>query len=112
MVLILQKSDTRIKHFKPLIFGVNSVIEELLHAHQNILADIPGKINIAGGILTFAENTNQHDEILTRVLERCESKGITFDLEKNFFCRNNLKYYGFMFSKKGVKPDPEEKQEI
>ena len=85
MVLILQKSDTRIKHFKPLIFGVNSVIKELLHAHQNILADKPGKINIADDILTFAENTKQHDETLTRVLERCKSKGFTFNLEKNFF---------------------------
>ena len=73
---------------------------------------MPGMTNIADDILTFAENTKQQEENLTRVLERYESKDITLNLEKSVFCKNNLKYYGFMFSKKGMKPDPEKIQEI
>lgn len=33
-------------------------------------------------------------------------------LEKREFCKNNLKYYSFMFSNRGTKPDPEKKHEI
>ena len=49
------QSDTRIKRFKRLIFGVNSAAEELQHALETILADIPGASNIADDILIFAE---------------------------------------------------------
>ena len=81
-------------------FGVNSAAEELQHALQTILADIPGATNIADDILIFAEDAKQRDETLTRVLERCDSKGITLNLQKS------------MFSKKGMKPDPQKIQEI
>ena len=56
--------------------------------------------------------SKQHNEILTRVLESCKSRGITLNLEKSVFFKNNLKYYGFMFSKKGVTADPQKIQEI
>ena len=50
------QSGTRIKCFKRLIFGVNSAAEELQHALQTILADIPGATNIADDILIFTQN--------------------------------------------------------
>ena len=106
------QSDTRIKRFKRLIFGVNLVAEELQHALQTILADTPEAINIANDILIFAEDVKQHDETLTQVLERCDSKGITPNLQKSVICKNNLKYYDFMFSEKVMKPDLEKIQEI
>ena len=100
------------KYFYRLIFGVNSAAEELQHALQTILADIPGTTNIADNIFIFAEDTKQHNETLTQVLEWCDSKGISLNLEKSRFCKDNLKYYGFMFSVKGMKPDPQKIQEI
>ena len=81
-------------------FGVNSAAEELQHALQTILADIPGATNIADDILIFAEDAKQRDETLTQVLEWCDSKGITLNLQKS------------MFSKKGMKSDPQKIQEI
>ena len=106
------QSSTCIKRFKRLISGVNSAVEELQHALQAILADIPGATNIAYDILIFAEDKKQRDKTLTRVLERCDSKGMTLNLQKSVFCENNLKYYGFMFSEKGMKPDPQKIQDI
>ena len=106
------QSDTRIKRFKRLIFGVNPAAAEFRHVLQTILADIPVTTNIADDILIFAENTKQHGETLTRVLERYKSKGTTLNLEKSVFFKNNLKYYSFMFSKKGMKPDPGKVKEI
>ena len=92
-------------------FWRKSSTEELQHALQTIPADIPETSNIVDNIPIFAENTKQHDETLTRVLERCESKGTTPDLEKNIFSEKNLMYYGFMFSEKAMKTDPEMIQE-
>ena len=108
------QSDICIKRSKRLIFGLNSAAEELQHALQTIfrLADIPGTTNIANDILIFTENTKQDDEPLTRVSERCESKNVTLNLEKSSFYKNNLKCYGFMFSKEGIKTGPEKIQEI
>ena len=59
------ESDTRIKRFKRLIFGVNSAAEELQHALQTILAGIPGTNNIADDMAIFAENSRKQDEKLT-----------------------------------------------
>lgn len=56
--------------------------------------------------------SKQHNEILTRVLESCKSRGITLNLEKSVFFKNNLKYYGFMFRKNGIKSKPEKVKEI
>ena len=100
------QSDTGIKCFKLPIFGVNSAAEELQHAFQTILANIPGTTNIAEDMFIFSENTKQHEETLKRVLERCESKDTTLNLEKSVFCKNNVKCYDFMFSEKryGTRP--------
>ena len=106
------QSNTRIKPFIRLIFGINSAAEELQHALHTTLADIPRAINVSNNILIFGENTKQHDEILTRVLERYKSKDITLTLEKKVFYKINLKFYGFMFSKKGIKPYPEKIRQI
>ena len=106
------ESDTRIKRFKRLIFGVFSAAEELQHALQTILADIPGTNNIADDIAIFAENTKKQDEKLARVLQRCDFKNINLNLQKSVFCKSRLKYYDFIFSEKVMKPHPENIQEI
>ena len=83
------QSDIWIKRFKQLNFDVNSAAEELQHAFQTIfrLADVPGTTNITNDILIFPENTKQHNENLTLVLEWCESKGITINLERSLVCK-------------------------
>ena len=83
------QSDIWIKRFKRLNFDVNSAAEELQHAFQTIfrLADVPGTTNITNDILIFPENTKQHNENLILVLEWCESKGITINLERSLVCK-------------------------
>ena len=57
------QSDTKIKKFKRLIFGANSAAVELQITSRNILADMPGSMNIVDDILVFAESESEHDEI-------------------------------------------------
>ena len=77
-----------------------------------LLADIRGATKITDDILIFAENTKQHYETLTRVLKQRRSNSITLKLQKNIFWKSDSEYYGFMFSKKGAKLDPEKIQQI
>ena len=100
------QSDTKIKRFKRLIFGVNSVPEELQNTLRNILADIPSAMNIAHNIIIFAPNDSIYNQILVKLLQKCKEKGITLNLAKYLFCKTWLEFFGFIFSQEGMKPNP------
>ena len=68
------------------------------------LADIPGAINIVDDILTFAGSITEHDEILKHSFQRLQAKGLTLNLSKRIFSKEHQKYFGFIFSKVGMKP--------
>ena len=106
------QTDTRIKRFKHLIFGANSAPEELQHALRSIIADIENVVNIADDLLIFAADDNEHDMTLKKVLHRFEEKGLTLNLRKCVFNQNELKFYGYIFSGDGMKPNPSKVEEI
>ena len=106
------QTDTRIKRFKRLIFGANSASEELQHALRSIIADIENVINIADDLLIFGADDNEHDMTLKKVLHRFEEKGLTLNLRKCVFSQNELKFYGYIFSGDGMKPNPSKVEEI
>ena len=98
------QTEDRIKRFKRLIFDLNSAAEQLQHYLQITLADIPGAINIADDILIFARSIIEYDEILKNVFQRLQAKGLTLNLSKCNFSKEHLEYFGFIFSKAGMKP--------
>lgn len=98
------RTEDRVKRFKRLIFGLNSASEQLQHHLQVILTDIPGVLNIADDILIFALTISEHDEILRKVFERLSEKGLTLNLSKCIFSKESVEYFGFIFSKQGIKP--------
>ena len=98
------QSEDRIKRFKRLIFGANSASEELQNVLRVILSDIDGAMNIADDILIFAKGTKSHDAILLKVFKTLESYGVTLNLQKCLFDKENLDFYGYMFSRAGMQP--------
>ena len=54
--------------------------------------------------IIYAKNDAEHDEILGKVLNRLHEKGVTLNVSKCIFCKSNLEYYGYLFSKEGMKP--------
>ena len=106
------QTETEIKRFTRLIFGVNSAQEELQNVLRQILRDIEGAINIADDILIYAKNTQDHNVILRKVLQRLKERGLTLNLNKCIFGQEKVKFYGFIFSKEGMQPDPEKINEI
>lgn len=106
------QSDTKIKQFTRLIFGINSASEELQHVIRALLSDIPNVINIADDILIYAKNQGEHDEALTRVLNRFKEKNLTLNIAKCELGKESLTFFGHVFTKEGMKPNPEKIKEI
>ena len=100
------QSDTRIKRFTRLIFGVNSASEELQHIIRAILTDIEGVVNIWDNLLIHADSISKHNEILRKVFQRFREKELTINLEKCEFLQNSLDFFGHVFSAEGMKPNP------
>ena len=46
------------------------------------------------------------------VLKRFHEKGLTLNLEKCVFCQESLEFYGYIFSKEGMKVDPKKIEAI
>ena len=96
------QSDTRIKRFTRLIFGVNSASEELQHIIRAILTDIEGVVNIWDDLLIHADSISKHNEILRKVFQRFREKELTINLEKCEFLQNSLDFFGHVFSAEGI----------
>ena len=71
---------------------------------RKILHDIDGAINIADDILIFGYDESNHDDNLKAVLKRLSEEGITLNLQKCLFDKEQLEYFGYIFSKDGIKP--------
>ena len=99
--------------YKRLNFGTKSAGEIFDSTiRKEITQDIPGCMNISDDILVHGKTQRDHDESLKRVIERAKEKGITFNSEKCEFNKKSCRYYGLIFSKFGVSPDPEKVKAI
>ena len=98
------QSEDKIKRYTRLNFGTNSAAEELQNAIRKLLAGIDGATSIADYILIFGEDTTTHDVVLEKVFQRLSENGLTLNLEKCIFDKDNLEFFGLVFSKDGVKP--------
>ena len=106
-------THTGLYRYKRLNFGTKSAGEIFDHfVRKEITEGIPGCINISDDILVYGKTKNEHDENLKRLIERAKDKGVTFNPEKCEFCKESCRYYGLMFSKFGVSPDPDKVEAI
>ncbi|KAK6196435.1 hypothetical protein SNE40_001661 [Patella caerulea] len=73
---------------------------------QKTVGDIPGILNIRDDILCYGEDTASHNRALNNVLQRFNDCGLTLNKSKCQFNLDEVKFFGFIFSKDGVKQDP------
>ena len=92
--------------YKRLSFGVCSAAEIFQNAIGEILHDIPGTLNISDDILVHGVTTEQHNESLTRVFQALSDQHVTLNKEKCEFNKSSVEFFGHIFSKDGVAPDP------
>ena len=93
--------------FRRLNFGTNSASEIFHEEIRRKLQNIQGAVNIHDDILIFGHTQELHDAALKKVLEMLSSNKLTINVNKCEYSRETIKFYGLIFSKSGVSPDPE-----
>ena len=91
-----------------LIFGAKpsqDLFDEMMY---KIFGDIPNCMNQRDDILIGGRNMKEHNETLIAVLQRAENFGIIFNKEKSVFGVDEIDFYGYRFTKEGLKPSHEE----
>ena len=63
-------------------------------------------------ILIYSDNELEHEEHVTKVLERLRKAGLQADIKKCEFSVIRTKYLGFIISTNGIEVDPEKVEVI
>ena len=89
-------------------YGTNSAAGIFQHTLQQVLHGIKGVRNIADDILVFSATYEEHNTALEHCLQRLEASGLTVNLGKCVFLKHHLEFFGLVFSKDGISPDPKQ----
>ena len=87
-------------------FGTNSASEIFQKTIQDQLRDIPGSINISDDVIIFGKTQAEHDAALEAVCQKFASVNLTLNRKKCEFNKSSVTFFGFVFSSKGIAPDP------
>ena len=71
-----------------------------------MLEGIEGATAIMDDILIAGSNTEQHDAVLRKVIERATSYSLKLNLQKCLIRQPAVPYIGDLLTSEGLKPDP------
>ena len=92
--------------YKHLNFGISSAAEIFQNVIRETLEGIDGEKNISDDILVFGKLHEEHDQNLRAVFQRLREKGLTLNKSKCEYSKDKLEFFGYVFSKDGIAPDP------
>lgn len=95
-----------------LVFGAKSSQDVFDEAMFRIFGDIPHCLNQRDDILLGGRDQTEHNEVLETVLKRARDRGITFNREKCQFGKEEIEFFGHVFTKDGLRPSPDKVRAI
>ena len=98
--------------YKRLNFGISSAAEIFQNVIRETLEGIDGAKNISDDILVFGKSHEEHDQNLRVVFQRLREKGVTLNKSKCEYSKDKLEFFGYVFSKDGIAPDPKKVEEV
>ena len=69
-------------------------------------------MNISDDILIYGRIQDEHDDSLKATFKRLSEKILTLNTSNCSFNKSSLEYFGYVFSDKGVSPDPDKVEAI
>ena len=87
-------------------FGIKSASVVFQKKNEEAFSGIPGIHIVADDIIIVAADNQEHDQILTQVMQRARDRNIVFNLNKLQLRVNEVKYLGTIVTPEGIKPDP------
>ena len=87
-------------------FGTNSASEIFQKLINEQIRDIPGALNISDDVIIFGKTQSDHDNALKAVFQKFAEVNLTLNKSKCEFNKRSILFFGFVFSEKGISPDP------
>ena len=91
--------------YKRLVMGTPPASAECHSKLAKVLEGLEGVVQIKDDLVIYGKG-RQHDERLRKVLQRCMDFGLTLRKEKCKLGQPEVLWFGFVFSKQGMSPDP------
>ena len=88
-------------------FGICSAQELFQKKMDRIFEALSGVHIIVDDILVAGSTVEEHDDRLRATLATARKNGIKFNPKKKQRCSTEVKFFGEMLTKDGLKPDPE-----
>lgn len=95
-----------LRRYKRLNFGISSASEVFQNAVEHVIDGIDGAMNFSDDIIIFGKTETEHDKTLKQVCMRLQEYGLTLNSSKCEFNKTKIEFYGTIFSKDGITPDP------
>ena len=95
-----------LRQYKPLCFGINSAAEIFRNTITQALQGIQNQRNMSDDIIIWGKTQNEQNIALENVLQILKDKNITLNELKCKFNKSKLAFFGLIFQKEGVSPDP------
>lgn len=91
--------------FNRVPFGINCAPEMFQCRMVGIFGDIPGVMIYFDDVCIAAESEDEHDQIMTTVLERARENGVKFNPEKIQYRKSQIKFMGHIVSERKIQPE-------
>ena len=98
--------------YKRLNFGISSAAEIFQNVIRETLEGIDGAMNISDDILVSGKTHEEHDQNLRTAFQRLREKGLTLNRSKCEYNKDRLEFFGYVFSKDGISPDPKKVEDV
>jgi len=98
--------------YKRLNFEISSTAEIFQNVIRQTLEGIDGAMNISDDILVSGKTHEEHDQNLRAVFQRLREKGLTLNKSKCEYSKDRLEFFGYVFSKDGISPDPKKVEDV
>lgn len=95
-----------LRRYTRLLFGLSSASEVFQQVLQQALQGIEGVKNISDDIIVFGRTQEEHDAALATTFQRLREKGLTLNGPKCVYNKENLAFFGYVFSAEGMSADP------
>ena len=92
--------------------GLKSASEVYQRKIAEVIAGVPGVINMMDDCLVGGATVEEHDDRLRQVLQRCRDNGITLNAAKCHFRVTECTMFGHHISRQGISPLPSKIQAI
>ena len=92
--------------YKRLTMGLKPVQGKLSVAVKPIFAHIPQVQLIHDDLLIATKTQKEHKEVVLQVMQAISNSGLTLNPEKCSFGEMQIKFWGMLIDKDGVRPDP------